>query len=186
MGIAHRLGVPAAPEPRTATRVHLHACDAPSEPLDDALVTYFPAAQSPTGETLIEFSVHGGVYVISAVQAALIAAGATLALPGEFTERALRHGKIDLLQAEAIADVVDARSRATHHAALRQLSGALTRALADLRESLVQVEALLAYEIDFPDEDDGPQPRARHRRRACCARGAGPSRRNVAGRRARS
>ncbi|MBX3134423.1 MAG: tRNA modification GTPase [Gemmatimonadaceae bacterium] len=160
-GIAHRLGVPAAPAPRTATRVRLHACDAPSEPLDDALVTYFPAAQSPTGEALVEFSVHGGAYVIRAVQAALIAAGATPARPGEFTERALRHGKIDLLQAEAIADVIDARSRATHHAALRQLSGTLTRALADLRESLVQVEALLAYEIDFPEEDDGPQPRAR-------------------------
>lgn len=161
MGIARRLGVPAAPAARTATRVRLHAGDSPAEPLDDAIVTWFPAAQSPTGEDLVEFSVHGGTYVVAAVQAALLAAGAVPALPGEFTERALRHGKIDLLQAEAIADVIEARSRATHHAAMRQLSGALTRALADLREALVAVEALLAYDIDFPDEDDGPQPRGR-------------------------
>src|SRR5690606_37670208 len=87
------------------------------------------------------------------------AAGAVPALAGEFSERAVRHGKMDLLQAEAIADLIDARSRAMHRVALTQHSGALSRRLLALREALLQVEALLAYDIDFPEEDDGPQPR---------------------------
>jgi tRNA modification GTPase len=73
----------------------------------------------------------------------------------------VRNGKLDLLQAEAVADLIDARSRAMHRTALRQLSGALSHRLAALRDALIDVEALIAYEIDFPEEDDGPQPRAR-------------------------
>ena len=102
---------------------------------------------------------HGGNYVSTQVLAALVAAGAVPALAGEFSERAVRHGKQDLLQAEAVADLIDARSRAMHRAALTQLSGALTQRLLQLREALIGVEALLAYDIDFPEEDDGPQPR---------------------------
>lgn len=154
----------AAPWPipaRRVTRVSLHACDAPAERLDDALATHFPAPASFTGEEVVEFSVHGGAIVSATVLAALVAAGARPALPGEFTERAVRNGKLDLLQAEAIADLIDARSRAMHRAALRQLSGALSHRLAALRHALLDVEALIAYELDFPEEDDGPQPRAR-------------------------
>lgn len=144
-----------------ATRVALHACDAPDVAVDDALLTWFPAEQSPLGEDLVEFSVHGGAYVSGALLAALVAAGAVPALPGEFTERAVRNGKLDLIQAEAVADLIDARSRAMHRAALRQLSGALSTRLSQLREALLGVDALITYELDFPEEDDGPQPRAR-------------------------
>ncbi len=159
--IAARVGAPPDLVSRAATRAALHACDASSTALDDALLTWFPAAQSPVGEELIEFSVHGGSYVSTALVAALVEAGAAPALPGEFTERAMRHGKLDLLQAEAVADLIDARSRAMHRAALRQLSGALSARLLQLREALLGVDALIAYELDFPEEDDGPQPRAR-------------------------
>jgi tRNA modification GTPase len=158
--IARRLGVSAHLVPRQATRVRLHACDDAAAALDDALVTWFPAARSPTGEDLVEFSLHGGHYVQRRVTEALVMAGAVPALAGEFTERAVRHGKMDLLQAEAMADLIEARSRAMHRAALHQLSGALTQRLLALREALVDVEALLAYEVDFPEEDDGPLPRA--------------------------
>lgn len=172
--IAQRIGVPAELTPRRATRVRLVEPTAPTEAtrnaqgethaprlLDDALATFFPAPHSATGEDVIELSLHGGSYVSTAVMAALLAAGARAALTGEFTERAVRNGKLDLLQAEAIADVIDARSRAAHRTALRQLSGTLSRRLHELREALLEVEALIAYEIDFPEEDDGPQPRAR-------------------------
>ncbi|MHB1297415.1 MAG: tRNA uridine-5-carboxymethylaminomethyl(34) synthesis GTPase MnmE [Gemmatimonadaceae bacterium] len=167
--IARRIGAlpahdgdPAAPQrARQARRVTLHECDAPDEALDDALATYFPAPHSATGEDVIELSLHGGRYVSGAVMAALVHAGARPALAGEFTERAVRNGKMDLLQAEAVADLIDARSRAMHRTALRQLSGALSHRLEALRSALLDVDALIAYEIDFPDEDDGPQPRAR-------------------------
>ncbi|MBL8998464.1 MAG: tRNA uridine-5-carboxymethylaminomethyl(34) synthesis GTPase MnmE [Gemmatimonadetes bacterium] len=158
---AARVLAPWPPVPRRATRVRVHACDAPAEPLDDALATHFPAPASFTGEDVVELSVHGGRYVAAAVLAALVEAGARPALPGEFTERAVRNGKLDLLQAEAVADLIDARSRAMHRAALRQLSGALSHRLGALRDALIEVEALIAYEVDFPEEDDGPQPRAR-------------------------
>lgn len=159
--IARRIGIAAPLIPRRATRVQLHDADRANAALDDALATWFPAEASPTGEDLLELSLHGGSYVSTRVLAALVAAGAVPALAGEFSERAVRHGKLDLLQAEAVADLIEARSAAMHRAALTQLSGALSRRLLALREALLQVEALLAYDIDFPDEDDGPQPRAR-------------------------
>lgn len=172
--IAMRVGVTAELTPRRATRVTLTEPDATTSPtasqerassaaraIDDALVTWFPAPHSATGEDVIEFSVHGGSYVSTALMAALMTAGARAALAGEFTERAVRNGKLDVLQAEAVADLIDARSRATHRTALRQLSGTLSRRLLALRDALLEVEALIAYEIDFPEEDDGPQPRAR-------------------------
>lgn len=159
--IARRVGVPDTLAPRVATRVRLHDCDLASATLDDALATWFPAPHSATGEDVLELSVHGGSVVCTGVLAALVAAGVRLARAGEFSERAVRNGKLDLLQAEAVADLIDARSRAMHRTALKQLSGALSHRLAELRAALVEVEALIAYEIDFPEEDDGPQPRAR-------------------------
>lgn len=158
--VARRLGVSDALTPRRATRTRLHACDAPDEPLDDALVTWFPATESPIGEDLLELSLHGGAYVSERVVEALVRAGALPALAGEFTERAVRHGKMDLVQAEAMADLIEARSHAMHRAALAQLSGALSRRLLALREALLAAESLLAYDVDFPEEDDGPLPRS--------------------------
>ncbi len=147
------------PAARRATRVTL--IDADGAPLDDALVTVFPAPHSATGEDVVEFSVHGGAYIATTLLTALVTAGARPALPGEFTERGVRNGKVDLLQAEAIADLIEARSAATHRAALRQLGGALSRQLETLRSALLDLEALLAYDIDFPMEDDGPIDRSR-------------------------
>lgn len=141
--------------------MHVHQVDDPAAVIDDALVTLFPAPRSATGEDVVEFSVHGGPFVGASVMAALVEAGARPALAGEFSERAVRHGKLDLLQAEAVADLIDARSRAMHRAALRQLSGALSHRLTALRSALIDVDALIAYDIDFPGEDDGPLPRAR-------------------------
>jgi len=162
--IARRLGVSVLPDARRATRVRLSEplCE-PSDsaaPLDDALLTWFPAATSPTGENLVELSLHGGSYVSARVLSAAVMAGAVPALAGEFMERAVRHGKLDVVQAEAVADIIDARSRAMHRAALAQLSGALSQRLLALREALLETESLLAYEVDFPEEDDGPLPRA--------------------------
>lgn len=157
--IAARIGAAPLSTARVATRVRLHAGDAARTPLDDAVATWFAAPRSFTGEDVVELSLHGGALVSATVLEALVAAGARPALPGEFTERAVRHGKLDVLQAEAIADLIDARSRATQRAALRQLSGALSHRLLALRTALIEVEARIAYELDFPEEDDGPQPR---------------------------
>jgi tRNA modification GTPase len=99
--------------------------------------------------------------VPTSVVAALISSGARQALPGEFARRAVLNGKLDILQAEAIGDLIDARSRAMQHSALGQLDGGLSRRLLDLRNDLIELEALMVYDIDFPEEDDGPVPRER-------------------------
>lgn len=146
---------------REATRCRIHAPDNPADPLDDGLLTMFPGPRSYTGETVIELSLHGGIYGSCAVQAALVQAGARVAQPGEFTERAVLAGKLDLLRAEAIGDLIDARSHAAHRMALRQLAGGLSERLASLRAGVIEIEALLAYDVDFPGEDDGALPRRR-------------------------
>ena len=129
--------------------------------IDDVIATFYAAPHSFTGEDLLEISTHGGLVVPASVLAAVIHAGARLAEPGEFTRRAVLNGKLDLLQAEAIGDLIDARSSAAHTLALRQLDGGLSRRIVALREQLLALEALLAYDIDFPEEDDGPVPHAR-------------------------
>lgn len=146
---------------REAVRCRIHDVDDTEAAIDEGLVTVFPAPHSYTGETVIELGVHGGAYVPAAVLAAAVHAGARQAEPGEFTERAVLNGKLDLLRAEAIADLVDARSRAAHRMALQQLSGALSHRLASLRAGVIEIEALLAYDVDFPGEDDGALPRRR-------------------------
>lgn len=146
---------------REATRCHVHEVGDPGRTIDDGLVTVFPSPNSYTGETIVELGVHGGTYVCAAVLAAIVQAGARPAQPGEFTERAVLNGKLDLLRAEAIGDLIEARSRATHRMALQQLSGALSQRLASLRSAVIGIEALLAYDVDFPGEDDGVLPRRR-------------------------
>ncbi|MDQ8157269.1 MAG: tRNA uridine-5-carboxymethylaminomethyl(34) synthesis GTPase MnmE [Gemmatimonadota bacterium] len=154
--IARRCTIPWPTTARQVTRVRLHAPARPDTPLDEAMITWFAAPRSFTGEDLVEYTVHGGAFVPAAVLAALVAAGARPALPGEFTERAVRNGKLDLLRAEAIGDLIDARTAASHRLALRQLDGVLTRHLAALRDAVLGAEALIAYDLDFPSEDDGP------------------------------
>lgn len=142
-------------EARTATLCSIHD-PVTGALLDRALVTRLEHGRSFTGETTVELSTHGGTVTPALVLAALIAAGARQALPGEFTRRAVANGNLDLAQAEAIGDIIDATSRAGHRAALSLLDGGLSRRVLELRESLLQLEALLAYDIDFPEEDDGP------------------------------
>jgi tRNA modification GTPase len=146
------------PEPRV---VHLCNIRDGNELLDQALVTLFPAPNSFTGEDTVELSTHGGYFVPSSVVAALISSGARQALPGEFTRRAVLNSKLDILQAEAIADLIDANSLTMQRTALGQLDGGLSRRLLALRDSLIGLEALIVYDIDFPEEDDGPIPRDR-------------------------
>ena len=129
--------------------------------LDQALVTVFHRPHSYTGENVVELSVHGGAIVPSLVLSALIAAGARQALPGEFTRRAVANGRIDLLQAEAVADLIDARSRMAHQVAVNQLEGGLSRRALDVRGAILELEALIAYDIDFPEEDEGAVNRER-------------------------
>jgi tRNA modification GTPase len=156
--IAKRHIQPWPSDPRTARLSTV--CDL-GEVLDRALVTLFPGPNSFTGDDTVEISTHGGYLVPASIVAVLISSGARQALPGEFTRRAVLNGKLDILQAEAIGDLIDARSQAMQHAALGQLDGGLSRRLQQLREDLVGLESLIAYDIDFPEEDDGPVPRER-------------------------
>ena len=135
--------------------------DAAGAAIDRGLYTVFAGPASYTGEDLVELSCHGGLLVPARLLAALHEAGARPAAPGEFTRRAVLNGKLDLVQAEAVGDLIDAVAPAQGRAALRQLEGGLSRRLAALRESLVDAQALLGYEIDFPGEDDGPVPPGR-------------------------
>jgi tRNA modification GTPase len=126
------------------------------EPIDDCLAACFPAPHSYTGDELVEISTHGGLVVPAAALAAFAAAGARPAEPGEFTRRAVLNGKMDLLQAEATADLIDAGSPVQRRRALQQLERGLSERLTALRTEILELEALIAYEIDFPEEDEGP------------------------------
>jgi tRNA modification GTPase len=129
--------------------------------LDQVVVVRYDAPSSFTGEHAFELTTHGGVVVPATVIAAVLERGARLAEPGEFTRRAVLNGKIDILQAEATADLIAAASRGAQRVALQQLDGGLSRRIAALREDVIGIEALIAYDIDFPEEDDGPIPRDR-------------------------
>lgn len=135
--------------------------DAEGVELDRALVLRYDGPASFTGEDAVEIMTHGGLVVPTTVVAAFIAHGARLAQPGEFTRRAVLNGKLDILQAEATGDLVNASSRAAQRVAVRQLDGGLSRRVLALRDELIGLEALIAYDIDFPEEDDGPIPAAR-------------------------
>ena len=128
------------------------------ETLDQVLYIAYRAPASFTGEDMVEISTHGGLLVPAEVLGALLAAGARVAHPGEFTRRALLNGKLDLLQAEAIGDLVDATSPAQRRAAIGQLDRGLSQRIAGLRDRVLDLEVLVSYEIDFPEEDSGPVP----------------------------
>jgi len=129
--------------------------------VDRVLATLFAGPDSYTGEDILEISSHGGSLLPQLVLDAVLAAGARPAKPGEFTRRAYLNGRIDLLQAEATADLIEAQSPALARAALGQLERGLSRHIEDLRSRLIDAQALVAYDIDFPDEDDGPLDAAR-------------------------
>ena len=129
--------------------------------IDRVLATLFAGPDSYTGEDLLEISSHGGSLLPQLVLDAVLAAGARPAEPGEFTRRAYLNGRMDLLQAEATADLIEAQSPALARAALGQLERGLSRRIEDLRSRLIEAQALVAYDIDFPGEDDGPLDPAR-------------------------
>ena len=140
------------PKPRVATLRRLVGKDA--LPIDDALVLWFPAPHSFTGEDVAELHLHGGPAVIAATLAALSAQqGLRLAEPGEFTRRAFDHDKLDLAQVEGIADLIAAETEMQRRQALRQAEGVLSRRLETWRTDLARVLARLEAYIDFPDED---------------------------------
>jgi tRNA modification GTPase len=151
-----------APSPREQRLVALKHPET-GELLDRALVAYFPAPASYTGEDTVEVSTHGGVLTPQLVLSALLAAGCRAAEPGEFTRRAYLNGKLDLLQAEAVLDLIDGRSPALHRAAVHQMERGLSRRVEELRAAVIGTEALTIYAIDFPEEDEPPVPPERIR-----------------------
>ncbi len=157
--LARRILDPWPQAPRMLCRCRVHGARDRSHTIDDALAVVFPAPASYTGETVVEVHTHGGTYIPGAVVDAFVAAGARPALAGEFTERAVLNGKLDLVRAETVGALIDARTSAAHRAAIHALSGALTHAYADLRDAALALDALIAFDIDFPEEDHGPLSR---------------------------
>lgn len=136
--------------PRRATLVTFRADS--GEVLDRGLLTFFPAPGSYTGEDVGELSVHGSPAVAARLLKALLCAGARLARPGEFTERAFHHGKMDLLRAEAVSDLIEARTGAAARASARRLEGALSARLSAVREDLLTAAARLCAAVDFSED----------------------------------
>ena len=130
-----------------------HIIDSQGEILDEVVLTLFRAPQSFTGEDVVELSCHGSMWIQQQVVATLIDAGCRAATGGEFTQRAFANGKMDLSQAEAIADVIASQSRASHHVAMNQMRGAFSRQLSTLRSQLLQFVSLIELELDFSEED---------------------------------
>lgn len=122
--------------------------------IDDVVVSVFRAPHSYTGENSTEISCHGSRYIVQKVLENLIAAGARLATPGEFTKRAFLAGKMDLSQAEAVADLIASGNEATHRMAMSQMRGGFSKELAQLRDQLLQLTSLLELELDFSDHED--------------------------------
>lgn len=123
------------------------------EILDQVVVTKFVAPHSFTGEDVVEISCHGSLYIQHRIIELLLASGCRMAEPGEFTQRAFLNGKLDLPQAEAIADLIEAQSERAHLAAMSQLQGELSNKMANLRNELLQLASLLELELDFSEEE---------------------------------
>ncbi|MBE7172221.1 MAG: tRNA uridine-5-carboxymethylaminomethyl(34) synthesis GTPase MnmE [Williamsia sp.] len=121
--------------------------------LDEVVVSIYKAPKSYTGENIVEISCHGSPYVQQQIIDACIRKGARLAKPGEFTQRAFLHGKLDLTQAEAVADLIASNTQSSHKSALHAIKGGFSRVLRELREQLLSFSALIELELDFSQED---------------------------------
>lgn len=124
-----------------------------TETIDEVMVSVFHAPKTFTAENLVEITCHGSNYIQEQILSLLIANGARLAQPGEFTQRAFLNGRIDLSQAEAIADLIAAENKASHDVALNQMRGGISDELKELREKLINFTALIELELDFSEED---------------------------------
>ena len=121
--------------------------------VDDVIVSVFRAPHSYTGEDSVEISCHGSQYILQQVMQGLMRQGARQALPGQFTQRAFLNGKLDLSQAEAVADLIASSNAASHRVAMNQMRGAISNKLQDLRNQLLHITSLLELELDFSEED---------------------------------
>jgi tRNA modification GTPase len=135
--------------PRHATLSRIQSAD---EVVDQAIVTFFPAPHSYTGDDVVEVSAHGSPVILRAIVSAALSAGARVAEPGEFTLRAFLNGRVDLPQAEAVADLIDAVTPLQARAAFDQLEGTLTVRIAEIDAALFELIARLEASVDFPDE----------------------------------
>ena len=138
-------------QPNTIHYGHIRNGD---EILDEVLVSVFRAPHSYTGEDSVEISCHGSRYILNKVIELLIQNGCRMAQPGEFTQRAFLNGKMDLSQAEAVADLIASGNKATHQIAMNQLRGHFSSELARLREQLLKLTSLIELELDFSDHED--------------------------------
>lgn len=134
--------------------VHYGELRSGEEVIDEVLCTVFRAPHSFTGEDTVEIACHGSLYIQQAVMQALIEAGARMAGPGEFTQRAFLNGKMDLTQAEAVADLIAAQSQAEKNLALQHLKGGISDAIQQLRDQLLHFTSLIELELDFADHEE--------------------------------
>jgi tRNA modification GTPase len=139
------------PQPRVATRAVFQ--DAHGAPIDSGLALYFPQPHSYTGEDVVELHGHGGPAVMRLLLARAVELGARLAEPGEFTKRAFLNGKLDLAQAESVADVIEASTATAVRAAARSLTGEFSREVLALRDALIELRMYTEATLDFPEED---------------------------------
>ena len=137
-----------------ANTIHYGHIKNGAEIVDEVMVSLFRAPHSYTGEDSVEISCHGSRYILNKVLNLLIAEGCRQAGPGEFTQRAYLNGKMDLSQAEAVADLIASTNQATHQIAMSQLRGHFSSKLAQLREQLLKLTSLLELELDFSDHED--------------------------------
>lgn len=152
-GFAERL-ISFSPTPRHAHRADFRAAD--GQIIDQGIALYFPAPRSYTGEDVLELQGHGGPVVMQLLLKRCLELGARLAEPGEFTRRAFLNGKLDLTQAEAVADLIEASSAQAARSALRSLSGEFSRAVHQLVEQLIELRMIVEASLDFPEEEIDP------------------------------
>lgn len=136
-----------------ANTVHFGTIYKEETALDEVLITIFKAPHSFTGEDTIEISCHGSVFIQQSILQVLLTKGARLAVGGEFTQRAFLNGKMDLSQAESVADLIASTSAATHRLAMNQMRGGFSRKLLELRTDLLNFTSLIELELDFSEED---------------------------------
>ena len=139
------------PRPRTA--LHTDFYDADGQPLDNGILLYFPAPNSFTGEDVLELHGHGGPVVMQMLLQRCLQLGARLAEAGEFTKRAFLNNKLDLAQAESVADLIDASSQTAARMAVRSLKGAFSQQVHALTDELITLRMLVEATLDFPEED---------------------------------
>ena len=149
--LAQQISGGKTPQPRRA--LHTDFVDAAGEAIDNGLLLYFPAPASFTGEDVIELHGHGGRVVLQMLLQRCFELGAQPAEPGEFTKRAFLNGKLDLAQAESVADLIDAASQSAARLAVRSLKGAFSRQIHELVDELITLRMLVEATLDFPEED---------------------------------